>query len=465
MPITYAQPEPFAPGISSSYGSAQQFSQDAPAIINATSQAAQLQAQNARAADQLRLAYAEANARSQDERARLYTQSDMANADRQQSALNLGAQITEQGDTAMLGANTAMLRDQQQANVQNWLMGQELSQKEAMRLQQMQSAVGDIQASSLSPDEKTAAITQLKTGIDVYKQRQQVAQTKMTEMQAQHMENTVKRAKAIELENRALEAQFASEGKDVRRWADPETGKTHLLIKNDKTGEWYNPLQASGTRDSEMQQQELELKRYDLEMKHYQDAMEKAIARVDKINTSKNLIGEKAPPREQVMADALADLEARGLKPPTLPQRGSRSNPSAQPGQQVAPPSQAPAPGGPIAERVKQAPMEIATQQMMALAQAPNIPEPVKQQAAFAIREAAKMIQVAGSYDNLTPAEKKRYDSLQRAYRSLDVPNLVPAVMTDFTPTQPQTLPWNPTQPPSFQQLLRRRGPAVPQIQ
>ena len=56
MPILYDQPGAFAPSISSAYGAAQQFSQDAPTIAGLAQHTAQLTQQGLGRADQLQCA-------------------------------------------------------------------------------------------------------------------------------------------------------------------------------------------------------------------------------------------------------------------------------------------------------------------------------------------------------------------------------------------------------------------------
>lgn len=182
MPITYATPEPFAPGISSAYGTAMQRTADNPALISASGQANQLQAQNAARADQLRFAYAQASAENWDRQAQRYFLSDAANVDREQGAMNLGATLTQRNEEAALHENAASDRQRQGAALSNWLGQQDLSQKESLRLQQMKAAVADVQASNLTPDQKQDTIMRLRTGIDPLEQRMKMSQAKTMEL-------------------------------------------------------------------------------------------------------------------------------------------------------------------------------------------------------------------------------------------------------------------------------------------
>lgn len=184
MPISYETPQPFSSAISSAYGAAQQFSQDAPAIISATMQGAQLRNQQQGQRDALTLAALQANAESQDRRASLYQRSNEANADREQQALNLGATLTQRNQEATFDANVRMLQQARGAELQNWLGQQEMTQKEAMRLQQMKAAVADVQSSNLPPEMKEAAIMRLRTGIDPLEERAKMTQAKMMEEHA-----------------------------------------------------------------------------------------------------------------------------------------------------------------------------------------------------------------------------------------------------------------------------------------
>lgn len=220
MPILYAQPDPVVPGISAAYGAAQQWSQDAPTIAGIAEHSASLQQQGAGRADQLRFAYAQANAQAQNEQANRYAVSQAANANREQGALDLGAQLTSQGNLAELHSNTQQAMQNRGAEIQNWLMGQDLSQKETMRLQQMRGAIADVQESKLPEDQKQDMIMRLKTGIDPLDQRMKASQARNQESLAQeHAAQTeMELAKAKKL----VEFNKLSAGEKIRYELTPE---------------------------------------------------------------------------------------------------------------------------------------------------------------------------------------------------------------------------------------------------
>lgn len=73
-----------------------------------------------------------------------------------------------------------------QAQIRQWTMQQDLSQKENLRLQQLQAKVGDVMADpNLSEEEKSLLVTRLKTGIDPLMERSKLTQVRKMEEQTQ----------------------------------------------------------------------------------------------------------------------------------------------------------------------------------------------------------------------------------------------------------------------------------------
>jgi hypothetical protein len=102
-------------------------------------------------------------------------------------------------------------------------------------------------AGRLTPEEGNSLITQLRTGIDPLRQKQEAQLTKQQAMQTQMMQAKMTQMKQAEINNQQLEAQLKEQGAGVYRITDPNTGASHLLIQNPTTGEWYNPLTKGGT--------------------------------------------------------------------------------------------------------------------------------------------------------------------------------------------------------------------------
>lgn len=177
--ITFEPAQPFAPSISAYYGSAMQNDADAPRLL-AARQAQQEFALRAQAlAQQGGGGYRGGGSDIQDainHRDDAQRQSDQFNAQ-----LNTGIQRDQY--EAQSQANLQQSRFQLQAQLQDV----ELSQQEKMRLQRMKNAVGEVSADpSLTDDEKSDMILQLKTGIDPFQHRiatQKLAQEKLVKDQ------------------------------------------------------------------------------------------------------------------------------------------------------------------------------------------------------------------------------------------------------------------------------------------
>ena len=189
MPLTFATPTPFAPGVNSAYGGAQQWSQDAPMLASLEENIAQQYSQGnalraqvglqSRALNQQGIAQAgnlnEASAESQNQLASSNYQANLA-----ANTQLMGQEYNAQAQSGL---------QQQQAQLQSWLNNQDMTQKEQMHLTQQKNAVADINSAvtngTLSPQEGQQAILKLKTGIDAGQQRLQSTMQKKQEMLVQ----------------------------------------------------------------------------------------------------------------------------------------------------------------------------------------------------------------------------------------------------------------------------------------
>lgn len=230
MPIVFAQPDPMAPDVQAAGGAAEQWSRDMPSLARLYEAAMQGQtqasiaaahiSQQAAAAHSATVEQANARADALQEQARQFDVSQQASP---KDVFHAQAQFAMQ---------------QQQAQLHAWLNQQDLSQAEAMKLQRMQNAVGEIMADpNLSDEEKTNMAMQLKTGIDPLHHRVEMQKAKLEEelvKKAHHTAamqqswedgNDVQRAKLFE----AKKFTGTANGEPIM---NPETGKPQEFFLN-----------------------------------------------------------------------------------------------------------------------------------------------------------------------------------------------------------------------------------------
>lgn len=359
MPITLEQPGMVSPQITSAYGAALQFSQDAPTMANLAGQTAQLNQQAMARGDQMRLANAALGAQSANEQADRYWRSQAANADRESTALNVGASLNAQADNNLLHANTGIIQQQRGAELAVWANGQEMTQGENMRLQRLNEGLDHVMSDpnlgepGVMTPERSDLVTQLRTGIDPLRQKAERAQTKMTEAHTQiyqqQLAQEVQKQQALkqnEITMQDFEAKAKEQGKGVMRWADPETGKQHLLIQNPKSGVWENPLQNAGggvdkSMESDMKHFETEHKSWLSQAEAYHKAFSTERSAIEKYYSSPEGAkriegGEIRRPTDEELDDAAlkrVKVPAPGPEPTAPNRRGQQ--PSPQPGQQT----------------------------------------------------------------------------------------------------------------------------------
>lgn len=131
-----------------------------------------------------------------------------------------GNQAGSVPQSQIFAAQAQSAHQQQAAQLQAQLQQTELTQAENMRLTRMKNAIGDVQNDpTLSTEEKNGLTLQLKTGIDPYEKRQQMATLKAQEQlrQSQSDENDAQTA----FKNRSLKISAMS-AEDRRTFdADP----------------------------------------------------------------------------------------------------------------------------------------------------------------------------------------------------------------------------------------------------
>lgn len=216
MPVVFEQPAPMAPDVTEGGGMATQFSHDlGPLVSLYNNQASNRQAgRNAAIAAGAHMQSAMIGAQvAEDQQA---TQDSMhaaaiQQADRhdQMQAAIASQQMAHQRDMAMLHADLAT---------------QELSQKEQMRLGQMQTALSEVMNDpTLTEQERHDAAMMLKTGIDPMVMRQRTAQAKKIEEQGRMVEEQNKRQAQFETADAATRAQLFKSRQFVVE--DPVTGE------------------------------------------------------------------------------------------------------------------------------------------------------------------------------------------------------------------------------------------------
>lgn len=263
MPPRFEAAQPLAPSISAAAGGAN-------AILSANDTLARAYQENARLAAARTEAARERSFRAgqaaQDRGLQAQALSAQAmgrlagvNAEAQQREFqrvadqtNLASQLQNQAERDQF-VHRARLAEQRDAiQLRDWLAQRAITHQETARYQQQQQAVAEVlQSQELTPEEKRYALKRLRFGIDEYEQRQKAAQAKMAESHAALYQQQAEMQKRVELQNQEFERRMTEQGQGVLRWTDPNTGKTHPLLKNPRTGEWYNPLLSSGKSTEE----------------------------------------------------------------------------------------------------------------------------------------------------------------------------------------------------------------------
>lgn len=464
MPIVFEQPQPLSPSTSMKFGAASQYSRDLPSIA-AMSEAAGRQ-RNALALGQL-ASFDRAMDRTfaaHDFDKRLQFEADDSVL-RAQTALDIQAMRGRQ----------EMAAQEQRVQLQNWLGQQDITQKEVLRQQHLQNGLAEVDAAEaagvLTMEEANQARLSIRTPLEALKQKGMATEQRHLEAETARLREQTKRASVIAQEEQEFAAKTA-QGRTatiinpaIRKEVEMEIVAAGLgndpnfekLVEaaaakrpggvehwfQTAPGKWEKAFE-SGTGGPVDKAFEAETKHYETDLKmhqqkedHFAKQYERALKRVDDLHYQrrKSTGPDKEtsePSYDQVHEEAMNDLKKMGIQPPGSaplpPQRGGQVRQGGQQqtqqqpqSREVAPPSQAPAPSGPVADRIKETTRDIMGEQMMMLGQRQDIPEPIKQQAAFVLQEAAKMIEVAGGVDKMNAAERAKYESLKRAYRSLGI--------------------------------------------
>lgn len=271
MPILYAPPEPVSPQISSGYGAAAQWTQDASILQRGTEAIAQAAQANA-ARQQQANAQAAQNALHQ-QQLNLQAQSLAQQGDIQRQQLGERARESDQSrdlQAAEFGANLQQqpLMQQQRAELQVWANGQELTQADVIRNQHMQNAVSAVMndpSFDSDPEARDAALLQLRTGIDSFKQRMQKQQAAQVEQRTQDAAQQGHIMAALTSADETTRRQ-AMDQLSVKR-VNPQTGQEEEFYFSPHTGK-YEPFQFQKTTGSAagVAGEKLEVKKQQMEM-------------------------------------------------------------------------------------------------------------------------------------------------------------------------------------------------------
>lgn len=188
MPITFEPAQPFAPSISAYYGSAMQNDADAPRLLAARQQA-QANAMQGYGGG----GGGGGGGGNSIQDAINQRDTNRMRADEFTAQLETGVQ-RDQFEAQVQGA-----AQRQRFDLQAQLQDVELSQQEKMRLQRMKNAVGEVSVDpTLTDQEKSDMILQLKTGIDPFQHRLATQKMQIDKLQKDAMVQELQSRAAIE---------------------------------------------------------------------------------------------------------------------------------------------------------------------------------------------------------------------------------------------------------------------------
>lgn len=491
MPITYAQPEPMSTAISSGFGQSQQAVQDVPFLQHGVDSISNLYQQEANRQQQAMIAGRQFQAQAQDRSAQAamsdaHMNTALAQSRMQQEshAADLQAQTSVSPRDQFLTA-AQLDQNQQRAQLQSWLGQQDLSQKEAMRLQQIKSTLGDIdaaeQSGKITPDQAENARFKAKGIATPLEQRMQASKARELEAQAQMEEATAMRQKKFQIQQDKMDAMSLPEKTnyivpdDVQAAAEtafdaafPEItaaanaggiqGMTAKAIRQKMiqdearqmpgAQQWLSavagkpPVNITDARHAqEMKQQELTMKRYDAEVKDWEHDYTAAEVRVRK-HLIDAMPADTKPEDKQPDLDKIKELALKEMRPRPKPPASQAREPFA--GFKKAVP--APAPPAPANTDQPKNAVAVLDDTLADFNKRPVSPE-AKMAVNAAMEQSKAMLAKAGGYDNLTAEEKATYQHNRK---------LVQAALAKAPPVPPPPQPFPGS---DFQgDLLRPRG-------
>ena len=208
MPIVFEPPQPVAPWLSYAGGEGQALLQGTPMLAHAYAQRAHMAAMGggsdlaAQLANAQRMQQARQFADTLAERRTEF----QGGLDQQTYALAVHQQMQANQQQAEL------IQNRQRAELSAWVQGQELTQKEQLRLQQERAAVGEVlNDPNLTSEQKQELVLQLRTGIDQKTQRLKQAQIEAMTAQKNEMVEQAKVRTALLGEQQKFDAMTLEE--------------------------------------------------------------------------------------------------------------------------------------------------------------------------------------------------------------------------------------------------------------
>lgn len=229
MPAVFAPAEPVSTSISAGYGAAQEWDKQFPVLAGLYESAGHLQQQAYQAAaqrgQQAQIAQAQINSRQLEQR---------------------------QAEDFQAAQQQQQLRAQKDLQLQRFaLQGQQITQQETDHANQLQAGINEVlrqkAQGNLSDEEATGLVVQMKTGLDLFKQRQENQRAQDFAAQA----DLRRKQLSLEVQNmedaKAFQLDAADHGHTLQPFTDPTTGKQHMLAM-DKDGKFYNPFLEHATK-------------------------------------------------------------------------------------------------------------------------------------------------------------------------------------------------------------------------
>jgi hypothetical protein len=234
MPITFEPAAPTGVNAAASYGAAQQNAQDVGATAGIYEAAARNQLQQNLAGQELAQRSQEAATHAQ-----LAAQGQQFQAQHAADQTALGYATLQQHSSDI----------DRHAEATAWLNRQELTAADTMRMQRLQQGVSEVedafQQGKIDPDTRTNMLLQIKTGLDPLRMKFEQQQAAHLQQQDKLLDMQIQRQAAHEATAREFEAKMMTGGQEWA-WYPDDNGKRHPLVKNPRTGEWYNPLLSNG---------------------------------------------------------------------------------------------------------------------------------------------------------------------------------------------------------------------------
>ena len=207
MSISFEQPQPFSPAISSAYGQAGVMQQNNPLFL----QQQQMRQQQMLAQQEMQQRAAEHTAAVQQQAAELAQRGELA---RQEMGLRQQALDAEQSVSArdVFHAQAAMAAQAQAADLHAYYSQQEMTQHEAILLQRKRQALAEVMNNPTLDDETRQNMAlQIKTGIDPLEAKQKATQLKYQQMQTQRLQQEVAQQTSIQTQNEKFWAMGADD--------------------------------------------------------------------------------------------------------------------------------------------------------------------------------------------------------------------------------------------------------------